>query len=353
MLAGVLVFTAFSVRVHANAIAYSVTDLGTLGGGSSNAYGINSSGQVAGAAHTSGGQYHAVRWTGATPEDLGTAGGSESYGYGINDAGQVAGYARFDLGYPGAVRWTDTTAEVIGINPGSIIQGFAINASGQVAGIFQGPGVFGSFHATLWTEATPTDLHRGFGTSYAFGINAYGEVVGFYNGGPAVRWTSTTQTVLASLGGSAWAYGINDSGQVVGSSQVSGPTVHAVLWNGITPTDLGTLGNDSRAFAINALGDVVGMSQTLNNASYDAFLYTGGIMYNLNSLLLPGHGVTGLTISDRGNSINDSGQIAASGTINGQTHALRLDPVPSPEPGSAVLLLGGVVLLALRRRRAV
>ena len=40
------------------------------------------------------------------------------------------------------------------------------------------------------------------------------------------------------------------------------------------------------------------------------------------------------------------------GTINGQTHALRLDPVATPEPTSALLLLGSSGMLLLRRHRA-
>jgi hypothetical protein len=79
-----------------------------------------------------------------------------------------------------------------------------------------------------------------------------------------------------------------------------------------------------------------------------AFLYTEGTMYDLLTLLLPGSRVTSLVIGV-GGSINDLGQIAATGTINGQTHALRLDPVV-PEPSAALLLIGSGVPLLLRRR---
>ena len=80
------------------------------------------------------------------------------------------------------------------------------------------------------------------------------------------------------------------------------------------------------------------------------FLYTGGTMYDLNTLILPGSGVSNIQVLQNGtNSINDLGQIAAFGVVGGQTRALRL--TPTPEPASAALLLGGAALLGLRRRR--
>jgi probable HAF family extracellular repeat protein len=56
-----LLLTLIGLEMPANAQAqrYSVTDLGTLGGGTSKAYGINSKGQVTGQAVTAGGVFHA------------------------------------------------------------------------------------------------------------------------------------------------------------------------------------------------------------------------------------------------------------------------------------------------------
>jgi probable HAF family extracellular repeat protein len=59
-IAGLLV-ALIGLRTPANAQTqrYSVTDLGTLGGGTSKGYGINARGQVTGEAVTSGGVFHA------------------------------------------------------------------------------------------------------------------------------------------------------------------------------------------------------------------------------------------------------------------------------------------------------
>src|SRR5579885_1419334 len=79
--------------VQGHAETYSITDLGTLGGGytGSVAFAISGNGQVAGGANLpSGGT--AFLWKSATGmSGLGTLGGAGSAGYGVNNTGQVVG----------------------------------------------------------------------------------------------------------------------------------------------------------------------------------------------------------------------------------------------------------------------
>ncbi|BBL58575.1 hypothetical protein [Methylomonas koyamae] len=78
----------------AQATTYSVTDLGTLGGGDSYARGINAIGQVVGDVYPAGnGANHAFLYSNGAMQDLGTLGGTYSYATGINASGQVTGYS--------------------------------------------------------------------------------------------------------------------------------------------------------------------------------------------------------------------------------------------------------------------
>jgi probable HAF family extracellular repeat protein len=68
-----------------------MTDLETLGRGSSYAWAINNLGQIAGYSDTVRGETHAVLWESGTMTDLGTLGGKSSFAYAINNRGQIAG----------------------------------------------------------------------------------------------------------------------------------------------------------------------------------------------------------------------------------------------------------------------
>ncbi len=84
---------AVACAKRALAVSYTIADLGTFSGTTSNGWGINASGRVAGYSDTTGGAaQHEFLYDG-TMHDLGTLGGTDSYGEGINASGQVVGYS--------------------------------------------------------------------------------------------------------------------------------------------------------------------------------------------------------------------------------------------------------------------
>ena len=70
-----------------------VIDLGTLGGDTSNAYGINNLGVIAGYSYNSSGDFLGFIYQNGTMTPIGTLGGSWSIAYAINDQNQIAGQA--------------------------------------------------------------------------------------------------------------------------------------------------------------------------------------------------------------------------------------------------------------------
>src|SRR5919202_1397013 len=57
---------------------YTIVDLGTLGGATSDAYGLNDAGDVVGDSVTATGDTHAFLYTGGKLQDLGTLRGADS-----------------------------------------------------------------------------------------------------------------------------------------------------------------------------------------------------------------------------------------------------------------------------------
>ncbi len=141
------------------------------------------------------------------------------------------------------------------------------------------------------------------------GINANGLIVVQCDSG-AFLYSGGTITPLATLPGGTHANvgGINASGQVVGDSDTGDTVPHAVVWSGSTITDLDVYGQSS-ALGINAGGDVVGTSTAgFDHSSYNAVLWSGGVMTPLWPL--------GLAYA-----INANKQVVGSALMDDGTHA--------------------------------
>lgn len=249
-----------------------ITDLGTLGGLYSAAYGISADGTVVvGWADTVSAD-RAFRWTEAGMVDLGTLGG-DSYAYGVSADGAVV----VGVSANHAFRWTQAGMVDLGHLGGGISRANGVSADGAVV---VGSADTGSAeHAFRWTNNVMTDLGTlGGNISRAFGTSANGAVVVGYahitgsTATHAFRWTNNVMSDLGTLGGAhSYANGVSDNGSVVvGYAYTTGDaSIHAFRWSSNVMSDLGTLGGyDSRAYGVSADGTVVvgQASDTLNNS---------------------------------------------------------------------------------------
>lgn len=375
LVVGLMILALGSLGVSAFAAqSYNIINLGTIvGGNDSYATAINGSGQVVGNSGTPDGQ-HAFIHSGGSMSDLGTLGGPSSYATGVNASGNVVGHSRTDAGtytthafiYSGGVM-TDLGTLPGGTN--SYAKG--INASDQVVGSSSTNGTSIN-HAFLATQSGGgwdlTDLGTlGGGQSSAYAINDAGQVAGQGHvagdtAAHAFRYSEGALEDIGTLSGhwSSTGYAINASGQVVGSSWGEDYIQRAFLatksGGGWDLTNLGTLGGSgdetalwsSVATGINASGQVVGWSEVDDWWTAHAFVYSGGVMTDLNSF------VAGTDwILTEATAINDAGQIVGIGTYDGETRGFLMNP--TPELSSGALLLIGALPVGLawwRRRRA-
>jgi probable HAF family extracellular repeat protein len=343
-------------------------DLGTLGGTTSTAYGINDLGQVVGQSTTGiGGPNHAFLYTGipgagGAMVDLGTLGGTYSRAYAINNDGKIVGRARTTdednhaflyTGVPGADGYMHD------LTPSGVTwsEARAINSSGQIVGSFLTAD--GYYHAFLYIGVPGVDgvmydlgiLGGGVGNSYAYGISDSGVIVGesYIGSGPHTGETHAFQYVgvpgadgvmydLGTLvpdgsGFNSGARAINKGGQIVGWSdgwtEALGYFVHAFMSNGSAMYDLGTLGGTSEAWGINDRGQIVGNSQIAGGEWIGhAFLYDRGSMKDLGTLGGPW---------SRAYAINKKGQIVGEAQNDAlQYRAFLYNP---PQSLAAVTLL--------------
>lgn len=304
----------------------------------SSAYDINSSGLVVGGAslykHIDGSPYErewaysrafVYNYNDGTITDLGTLGGQSSWATGINNHGEIVGYSTAadgvdhgfvfrdgmmtDLGahvYPGKINDSGQMSGVMGIAGAN-----DINNSGQVVGTYYNY-IAGMYRAFLYDNGAVTELSGESGVpSWAYAVNDHGQAVGAAyldpSGGLPGAYITTANPVIFQNGG---------------ITNLSKPD----SFYGV-------------AYGINNLGQVVGLlGTTPSNAHTSAFVYNDGRMVRADTLLPNNSGWNLYSAAD----INDLGQIVGNGT-NG---AYILSPVPAvPLPATAWLLISGLFTL--------
>ena len=313
-----------------------VTDLGTLGGLTSNALALNTPAAgrpllIVGESRDASGRNRAAYWyydavSGPAPAvALTTPGDEQSTAFAVNQAEEIAGWS-YLVQIPRAIRWTPAgSAKFLGDFGGGSGQAAGINALGQIAGYATAADALS--HLFLWDpQPAPNgslndlgasgvdiqavdvnlggtivggarlgagDLQRAFvwrspgslaflpdsgRQSYATAVNYAGVVVGFVNTSTvlqAVRWTPNPigGYVLENLGlGSSQARDINNAGEIVGSYRPGRYSTGFYLFGSVLK-ELPRLTYAAVASEINERGEIVGLSYYHNTYNH-AVLWT-------------------------------------------------------------------------------
>ena len=209
----------------AAAVTYTITDLGSLGGGVTHGLAIDASGQVTGDSVSSQlvqvpcpPRYgvpqkcfkhpdDAFVWSNGTMTDLGTLGGLDSQGVAINGSGEVVGYsAGKDTGTGGEFLWNGRNMKPLS----APAEAYGINDSGQIAG-----------------QCRNSMFLQG----YACVVSSNGAITALPESNPSIECLYINTIIPANIPA---AVAINNNGQVLGNCFDSAGGL-AVVWTKDTP----------------------------------------------------------------------------------------------------------------------
>ncbi|GAA3352040.1 hypothetical protein GCM10020358_84620 [Amorphoplanes nipponensis] len=291
----------------ATARQYTVTDLGTLGGLSTEVYDLNDKGVAVGRSLTADGELHAFSWKKGRITDLGTLpGGHYAEAHGINEDGVIAGTALNAAGEYRAVIWRH--GRITDLGQGRSI-GWDVNDHGQVL-VSRVDQTGAQSSRLIWQNGTVTEL--GPENTYAttvgkinneakvlmlfrdqpggqpyLGYQQYGSTSGF---GPIGGTGTNYPNDIANTGIIA-AYSTDDQGHTRPATYPLGPV------------DLGTLGGpNGNATAVNDNGVFAGLADAADGTSRPV-LWKNRQIIDLTT--------RGLTVDEMPVGINNRGQMIA------------------------------------------
>jgi len=186
-------------------------------------------------------QFHAALWQNSTVTDLGTLGGLTSFADGVNEKGEIVGSADDIDGVQHPVIWRDESIIDLGLPQDAlgISWGMDINESSQAVGFV---GINHDSYAFVWQDGVMTFLKRPEGAEHteAYCINDAGYVGGVgtrtqTDPGFAILWNlNSPDTYIDLQAGSGFSSssvnGINNVGTVVGDTFVNSNSPYPIAF---------------------------------------------------------------------------------------------------------------------------
>jgi probable HAF family extracellular repeat protein len=306
-----------SARQPAGSIV--ITDLGTIGGNTSDAVSLNtpSAGNrllIVGSSTDKAGTQHAAYWyvdmtTGARQAFALPAPAGEAQGFAsnVNQAEQIVGGSAATAGGLGKpVQWASSASPPSFLN----ITGFGYGGALKITPTGQSMGGVGNasgYEAAIWDGGNLALLPGLGGGTFIEDANTTGVIVGISkytttDNQRAVVWQNGSITQLPDGGWNSFALGINDAGIIVGMDATQGIGSRAVRWLPPTTTDgpytMENLGISGDAYDINNAGEIVGMNCTPGQVC-KPFYWLNGAFKDL-PMLMPVRGGGARAINENG-----------------------------------------------------